>query len=292
MLLHIPPYFQLKLAAGHLMWDFTTLREIVDTVPGNTNLQNKALVTANKIMNAFKSGDPENVKRMRGIAEDVFGKGWHAKGDKIYNEGPKKAQVVGISYCHIVSYYLRSQVVSNMLCFNRIQHGCGLIQSLSRRQQGPGLPRLIWWNVIQNIDLPVLKPNNSNGLRRCAWLFPLNSLTHISLLHSNILRFLNVSRRKWHLANFISLVVRGLRTTEICLQVKPSSGNSYTVKTTSNHVLESGVRLLGSRTLLGSLRPIRSWLGMQAWNTSSHRSWVGMWIYELYLQSSYGSWQE
>ncbi|KAG2052533.1 glycoside hydrolase family 38 protein [Suillus hirtellus] len=99
-----PP--DLKLAAGHLMWDFTTLREIVDTVPGNTNLQNKALVTANKIMNAFKSGDPENVKRMRGIAEDVFGKGWHAKGDKIYNEGPKQAQVVGISYCHIDTAWL------------------------------------------------------------------------------------------------------------------------------------------------------------------------------------------
>ncbi|KAG1869378.1 glycoside hydrolase family 38 protein [Suillus subalutaceus] len=90
----------------HLMWDFTTLREIVDTVAGNTALQNKALVTANKIMNAFKSGDPENVKLMRGIAEDVFGKGWHAKGDKIYNEGPPKAQVVGISYCHIDTAWL------------------------------------------------------------------------------------------------------------------------------------------------------------------------------------------
>lgn len=107
-------YFQLASAdlvvpnqdAWHLMWDFTTLREIVDTVPGNTALQNKALVTANKIMNAFKSGDLENVKLMRGIAEDVFGKGWHAKGDKIYDEGPKKAQVVGISYCHIDTAWL------------------------------------------------------------------------------------------------------------------------------------------------------------------------------------------
>ncbi|OJA11450.1 hypothetical protein AZE42_08844 [Rhizopogon vesiculosus] len=92
--------------AWHLMWDFTTLREIADTLPGNTVLQNKALVTANKIMNAFTSGDPENVNRMRGIAEDVFGKGWQAKGDKIYNEGPKSAQVVGISYCHIDTAWL------------------------------------------------------------------------------------------------------------------------------------------------------------------------------------------
>jgi alpha-mannosidase len=143
MLFQIPLCTRLKLAAGHLMWDFSTLREIVDTVPGNTALQNKALVTANKIMNVFKSGDPENVERMRGIAEDVFGKGWQAKGDKIYNEGPKKAQVVGISYCHIVSYHLRSRVMSHMFCFNRIQHGCGLIRSLSRRQRGPGPPRSI-----------------------------------------------------------------------------------------------------------------------------------------------------
>jgi alpha-mannosidase len=105
MLLHMSRYTRLKLAAGHLMWDFATLREIAETLPGNTVLQNKALVTANKIMNAFKSGDAENVHRMRGIAEDVFGKGWQAKGDKIYKEGPKSAQVVGISYCHIVSYY-------------------------------------------------------------------------------------------------------------------------------------------------------------------------------------------
>jgi len=142
MLPHIASCVPLKLAAGHLMWDFVTLREIVDTLPGNTALQNKALVTANKIMNAFKSGDPENVKVMRGIAEDVFGKGWQAKGSKIYNEGPKNAQVVGISYCHIVSCFIIS-VVSNVTSFNRIQHGCGHIRSLSKRQRGPGPPRLI-----------------------------------------------------------------------------------------------------------------------------------------------------
>ena len=86
------------------MWDFNTLREIVDTLPGNSPLQNKALVTANAIMNAFKTGDPENIKQMRGIAEDVFGKNWQEKGAAIYQEGPEKAQVVGISYCHIVRY--------------------------------------------------------------------------------------------------------------------------------------------------------------------------------------------
>lgn len=90
------------LLSGHLMWDFNTLKEIVDNLPGNSPLQNKALVTANAIMNAFKTGDPENIEQMREIAEDIFGKGWQAKGAAIYQEGPEKAQVVGISYCHIV----------------------------------------------------------------------------------------------------------------------------------------------------------------------------------------------
>ena len=84
------------------MWDFNALREIIDTLPGNSILQNKALVTANAIMNAFEMGGGDNIQEMRTIAEDVFGKGWQAKGADIYGEGPKKAQVVGISYCHIV----------------------------------------------------------------------------------------------------------------------------------------------------------------------------------------------
>ncbi|KAG8215119.1 hypothetical protein J3R82DRAFT_8570 [Butyriboletus roseoflavus] len=92
--------------AWHLMWDFNTLREIVDNLPGNSPLQNKALVTANSIMNAFKTGDPENIKEMRDIAENVFGKGWQVKGADVYQEGPEKAQVVGISYCHIDTAWL------------------------------------------------------------------------------------------------------------------------------------------------------------------------------------------
>ncbi|KAH7908394.1 glycoside hydrolase family 38 protein [Hygrophoropsis aurantiaca] len=92
--------------AWHLMWDFTTLRELVDTLPGNTPLQNKALVTANAIMNAFRTGSPSDVKAMRGIAEEVFGKGWAEKGAGIYNEGAAKALIVGISYCHIDTAWL------------------------------------------------------------------------------------------------------------------------------------------------------------------------------------------
>ncbi|KAG8691622.1 Glycoside hydrolase, 38 vacuolar alpha mannosidase [Ceratobasidium sp. 423] len=44
--------------AWHLFWDFTTLREIIDDLPGNSPLQNLALRTANEIMNEFQVDDP------------------------------------------------------------------------------------------------------------------------------------------------------------------------------------------------------------------------------------------
>ncbi|KAG9009030.1 Glycoside hydrolase, 38 vacuolar alpha mannosidase [Tulasnella sp. 427] len=96
--------------AWRLMWDFTTLRELVDDLPGNSILQNLCLVTANKIMNTFDIHDPERtIKECRKIAEDVFGEGWEAKGADIYKEGlgkGKKAQVWGIGNCHIDTAWL------------------------------------------------------------------------------------------------------------------------------------------------------------------------------------------
>ncbi|KAG9101891.1 Glycoside hydrolase, 38 vacuolar alpha mannosidase [Ceratobasidium sp. 370] len=44
--------------AWHLFWDYTTLREIIDNLPGNSSLQNLALKTANEIMNVFDVNDP------------------------------------------------------------------------------------------------------------------------------------------------------------------------------------------------------------------------------------------
>lgn len=87
--------------AWALLWDFTTLRELVDTLPGNTPLQNKALIVANEIMNVFHKGDPSDVRQARKLAEQVFGAGWEAKGSAIYEEGAKRAQIWGIGHCHI-----------------------------------------------------------------------------------------------------------------------------------------------------------------------------------------------
>ncbi|KAG8964143.1 Glycoside hydrolase, 38 vacuolar alpha mannosidase [Tulasnella sp. 408] len=96
--------------AWRLMWDFTTLRELVDDLPGNSILQNLCLVTANKIMNTFDIHDPERtIKECRKVAEEVFGEGWEAKGADIYKEGlgkGKKPQVWGIGNCHIDTAWL------------------------------------------------------------------------------------------------------------------------------------------------------------------------------------------
>ncbi|KZT66211.1 glycoside hydrolase family 38 protein [Daedalea quercina L-15889] len=92
--------------AWRLLWDFQTLREISETLPGNTSLQNKALVTANAIMNAFDKDDLGSIARGRKLAESVFGEGWDGKSDKIYEEGPKEAAIWGIGHCHIDTAWL------------------------------------------------------------------------------------------------------------------------------------------------------------------------------------------
>ncbi|KAF8900480.1 glycoside hydrolase family 38 protein [Gymnopilus junonius] len=107
-------YFQLASAdlvvpnmeAWGLLWDFQTLKEIIDTLPGNTPLQNQALAAANEIMNVFNKGDPSSISKARKVAEEVFGEGWEAKGAAIYDEGPKAENIWGIGHCHIDSAWL------------------------------------------------------------------------------------------------------------------------------------------------------------------------------------------
>ncbi|KAK7464842.1 Glycoside hydrolase, 38 vacuolar alpha mannosidase [Stygiomarasmius scandens] len=91
--------------AWHLLWDFQTLREIIDSVPGNTSLQNKALVVANEIINTFESGDASDIRRCRKLAEQVFGEGWQDLGEGVYKDD-KKAQIWGIGHCHIDTAWL------------------------------------------------------------------------------------------------------------------------------------------------------------------------------------------
>lgn len=92
--------------AWRLLWDFTTLREIAGSLPGNTSLQNRAIVTANAIMNEFDSHDPSSIQRARKIAEQVFGENWQEKGADIYYGNPSDADIKGIGHCHIDTAWL------------------------------------------------------------------------------------------------------------------------------------------------------------------------------------------
>ncbi|KZS95622.1 hypothetical protein SISNIDRAFT_452270 [Sistotremastrum niveocremeum HHB9708] len=92
--------------AWHLLWDFQTLKELTQSLPGNSIIQNKALKVANEILNIFDSGDLKSVGKARKAAEQVFGEGWAEKGAKVYDEGEKTAQVWGIGHCHIDTAWL------------------------------------------------------------------------------------------------------------------------------------------------------------------------------------------
>jgi alpha-mannosidase len=102
-------YFQLASAdlvvpnmpAWGLLWDFTTLRELIGTLSGNSTLQNKALTVANAIMNTFYKNDPGSILAARKLADEVFGENWGEHGVDIYKHGSKEAQVWGIGHCHI-----------------------------------------------------------------------------------------------------------------------------------------------------------------------------------------------
>jgi hypothetical protein len=86
--------------AWHLLWDFRTLNSLARVLPQSSPLQNKAMVTANQILNVFKWDDLSTIDEARKLAEEVLGKGWWEKGDKVYEEGGR-APSVAISNCHM-----------------------------------------------------------------------------------------------------------------------------------------------------------------------------------------------
>lgn len=72
--------------AWRLMWDYNTLRQMSDHLPGNSPTQNLALTLQNKIMNTFRNDDPATIAACRTIAEELLGEGWEAKGAGIYDK--------------------------------------------------------------------------------------------------------------------------------------------------------------------------------------------------------------
>jgi alpha-mannosidase len=59
-------------------------------------------------MNVFNKGDATAVRSARKLAEEIFGEGWEAKGERIYDEGAKNAQIWGIGAFSILVYVHQS----------------------------------------------------------------------------------------------------------------------------------------------------------------------------------------
>ncbi|KAI9449033.1 glycosyl hydrolases family 38 N-terminal domain-containing protein [Lactarius psammicola] len=95
-----------NMPAWGLLWDFTVLRELISTLPGNSTLQNKALTVANAIMNTFRTNDSDSIPAARKLADEVFGEKWEERGAGIYEHGPDETQVWGIGHCHIDTAWL------------------------------------------------------------------------------------------------------------------------------------------------------------------------------------------
>jgi alpha-mannosidase len=74
----------------HLMWDFTLLHQITESLPWDSPVTNRALYTANAIMNEFDPLDLKSLKRCRKIAEGMLGEDWEKKIEASRDEGKDK----------------------------------------------------------------------------------------------------------------------------------------------------------------------------------------------------------
>jgi alpha-mannosidase len=65
-----------NMEAWRLMWDFNTLKGLLDALPGDTPLAMRCQYVANEIMNIFVPTDPDSIKKARKAAETILGENW------------------------------------------------------------------------------------------------------------------------------------------------------------------------------------------------------------------------
>jgi len=253
-----------NMEAWGLLWDFQTLRELVDTLPGNTpyvryltcwcdvnwrwwwfRLQNKALAAANEIMNVFDKGDPSSVGKARKLAEEVFGEGWEGKGAAIYDEGPQNVNIWGIGQwvcitntlnwsnvclvsCHIDSAWLWPYRVTQQKVARSWATQVDLMERYPEHRFACSSAQQYKW-----LEEVWAFPSFDNGFWP-AFSFP--SFTH----HCS-----KKSRTKSSMDDSTPSVVPGLRTTRICPLARLWLGSSYLARGISKRGLARDVILHG-----------------------------------------------
>ncbi|KAE8270386.1 hypothetical protein A4X09_0g1942 [Tilletia walkeri] len=95
--------------AWGLMWDFETLKQLVEQMPKDSIVGNKALWAANEIQDVWRKNDRKTWIKGRKIAEDVLGAGWAEQGAKVWEDlkGEKSDNALcAIGHTHIDTAWL------------------------------------------------------------------------------------------------------------------------------------------------------------------------------------------
>lgn len=94
-----------RMEAWHLLWDFRTLKDLARLLPAESRLANRAMRVANEMLNVYDAEDHSSINRARKVAEQVLGKGWQEKGEKVY-ECTDDEPIWAMSNCHIDTAWL------------------------------------------------------------------------------------------------------------------------------------------------------------------------------------------
>jgi len=80
-----------NMEAWRLMWDFNTLKGLLDALPSDTPLAMRCQYVANEIMNIFVPTDPDSIKKARKAAETILGENWESMMEDD-SQAPEKQQ--------------------------------------------------------------------------------------------------------------------------------------------------------------------------------------------------------
>ncbi|KAK1922964.1 alpha-mannosidase [Papiliotrema laurentii] len=96
-----------NMEAWRVLWDFDTLHQLVNDLPGDSSLAKRAMWAANEMMNVFEEGNPESLPRCRKVAEMVLGEGWPKEIEEDSKSASKQTGTLwAIGHCHIDTAWL------------------------------------------------------------------------------------------------------------------------------------------------------------------------------------------
>lgn len=86
-----------NMEAHRLLYDFEFIHDLSRELPRDTTLAQRALYTANQMMNAFIRGDLDSVCEARNAAEQVLGSQWERRVEEQCRGGKQEGRASDIS---------------------------------------------------------------------------------------------------------------------------------------------------------------------------------------------------